>query len=62
MTLLEFTSLFKRYFATENNKIKGILYLPYAFLHAVAFNLRYRGINGLLSTLRHTCSFIFVCI
>ena len=45
---------FKRYFATENNKSKAIIYLPYAIIHAAAFNWRYGGIRGLISTIRHT--------
>jgi GT2 family glycosyltransferase len=53
---------FKRYFATENNKLKALVYLPYAIIHAAAFNLRYRGIEGLIGTLRHTFpkSFTFI--
>ena len=53
---------FKRYFATENNKLKALFYLPYAIIHAAAFNLRYRGIEGLIGTLRHTFpkSFTFI--
>jgi glycosyltransferase involved in cell wall biosynthesis len=53
---------FKRYFATENNKLKALVYLPYAIIHAAAFNLRYRGIEGLIGTLRHTFpkSFMFI--
>jgi GT2 family glycosyltransferase len=45
---------FKRYFDTENNKLKGFIYLPYALVHAVAFNFRYRGLPGLMATLKHT--------
>jgi GT2 family glycosyltransferase len=53
---------FKRYFSTEKNKLKALFYLPYALIHAIAFNLRYRGIKGLLATLRHTFpkSFLFI--
>jgi len=53
---------FKRYFATENSKLKALVYLPYAIIHAAAFNLRYRGIEGLIGTLRHTFpkSFTFI--
>lgn len=53
---------FKRYFATENNKFKALVYLIYAFIHTVAFNWRYRGIPGLIGTFRYTFpkSFIFI--
>ncbi|MBS9390460.1 MAG: glycosyltransferase family 2 protein [Dolichospermum sp. UKL201] len=44
---------FKRYFATENNKIKALIYLPYSFLHLVAFTLRYYGLKGFWNTLRY---------
>jgi GT2 family glycosyltransferase len=45
---------FKRYFETEQNKIKGAVFLPYALVHAAMFNLRYRGIQGFIATLKHT--------
>lgn len=45
---------FKRYFATENNKLKALVYLPYALIHASAFTLRYYGFKGFLDTLRYT--------
>ncbi|MBD2501914.1 glycosyltransferase family 2 protein [Anabaena azotica] len=45
---------FKRYFATENHKLKAIFYLVYVFIHTVAFNWRYRGISGLIGTFRYT--------
>jgi GT2 family glycosyltransferase len=54
---------FKRYFATENNKLKAFLFLPYSLIHAVAFTSRYYGIQGLFDTLKYTIpksfSFIF---
>jgi glycosyltransferase involved in cell wall biosynthesis len=44
---------FKRYFSTENNRIKALVYLPYAFLHLVAFRLRYYGLEDFWNTLRY---------
>lgn len=53
---------FKRYFATEDNKLKALLYLPYAFIHVAAFTLRYYGLRSFLGTLRYTypLSFKFI--
>ncbi|WP_414549663.1 glycosyltransferase family 2 protein [Anabaena sp. CCY 0017] len=53
---------FKRYFATENNKVKALIYLPYVLVYTVAFNLRYRGIKGLIFTLRYTYPKCFMLI
>jgi glycosyltransferase involved in cell wall biosynthesis len=54
---------FKRYFSTENNKLKALFFLPYSVIHAIAFSSRYYGIQGLLGTFKYTIpksfSFIF---
>jgi GT2 family glycosyltransferase len=42
---------FKRYFDTENNKLKASLYLPYALLYATARNIKYQGISSFPNTL-----------
>jgi glycosyltransferase involved in cell wall biosynthesis len=53
---------FKRYFDTENNKLKAFTFLPYALVHSALFNLRYFGIAGLLKTFRYAYpkSLIFI--
>ncbi|PSB15643.1 glycosyltransferase family 2 protein [Phormidesmis priestleyi ULC007] len=42
---------FKRYFATENNTLKGLIYLPYAYMYAAARNFKYRGVRSFSETL-----------
>lgn len=42
---------FKRYFATENNKLKAFIYLPYALIYAAARNLKYQGVRSFSDTL-----------
>jgi GT2 family glycosyltransferase len=53
---------FKRYFSTENSKLKAIVFLPYSLVHAIAFTTRYYGVKGLLDTCRYTIpkSFLFI--
>ena len=41
---------FKRYFHTENAKLKALIYFPYALLYAAARNFKYKGIEGLSGT------------
>jgi GT2 family glycosyltransferase len=52
---------FKRYFATENNRLKAFIYLPYSFAYAAARNLKYQGLSsfpGTINTLRKSLNFI----
>lgn len=42
---------FKRYFATENNTLKALIYLPYAYTYAAARNFKYRGLRSFSETL-----------
>jgi GT2 family glycosyltransferase len=52
---------FKRYFATENNKLKALIYLPYAYIYAAARNLKYQGLSsfsGTLNTFNKSFQFI----
>lgn len=42
---------FKRYFATENNKPKALIYLPYALMYAAARNLKYQGLRSFSNTI-----------
>jgi GT2 family glycosyltransferase len=52
---------FKRYFSTENNKMKAFIYLPYAFIYAAARNLKHQGLSsfsGTLNTFKKSFQFI----
>lgn len=41
---------FKRYFHTDNAKLKALIYLPYALLYATARNFKYKGIKSFSDT------------
>jgi GT2 family glycosyltransferase len=53
---------FKRYFSTENNQIKALIFLLYVFIHTVAFNSRYFGLQGFINTFRYAYPKAFVFI
>lgn len=52
---------FKRYFSTESNQMKGLIYLLYAYLYAAARNFKYQGVGSVpntFDTLRRSIGFI----
>ncbi|MBO3461307.1 glycosyltransferase [Aetokthonos hydrillicola Thurmond2011] len=52
---------FKRYFSTEKNKLKALLYLPIASAHTTARTLKVEGIKGLpkaMHTFRLVSSYV----